>query len=147
MLVIDKCFDELSVGYKTGKSQGRTMTESDVVNFCMLTGNWLQIHSDVEFSKHSHFGQRLVQGSLVFSVLPGLLNFGDFVSAFYGVDNLRFVKPVFIGDTVYLEAEVIRHREKDDKHGVLTYRMNVTNQRDELVQKSEFSLLMLRQRP
>ena len=67
-------FGELSVG-QTGVSSGRTMTETDVVNFCMLTGNWLELHSNVEYAKASLYGQRLVQGSLVFSIVNAMIPF------------------------------------------------------------------------
>ena len=146
-MFIDTPYNELSIDWTPGRSQGRTMTETDVVNFCMLTGNWLEIHSNKEFSKDSHFGKRIVQGSLVFSVLAGLAQFGPVVSAFYGVDKLRFLKPVFIGDTVWVEPKVIFLKEKSDKHGVATFLMNIVNQRDEVVQTSEFSLLLWREHP
>jgi acyl dehydratase len=75
------------------------MTETDVVNFCMLTGNWLEIHANAEFAKHALYGQRLVQGSLIFSIVNALLPFDpEVVEAFYGVDRLRFHRPTFIGD-------------------------------------------------
>ncbi|MBZ0324658.1 MAG: dehydratase [Alphaproteobacteria bacterium] len=146
MLILDQLFDEVSVGDKSPLSPGRTMTEADVVNFCMLTGNWVEIHTNVEYAKHTPFKQRLVQGSLVFSVIPGLVGFGRSVAAFYGIDKLRFVKPVFIGDTVYVQVEVIAKREKDDRLGVVTRRINVQNQRGELVQTSEQSMLTHRAR-
>lgn len=59
--MITQPFDELSLGQRR-RSGGRTMTETDVVNFCGLTGNWLAIHADAEFSKRSLYGQRVVQG-------------------------------------------------------------------------------------
>jgi len=146
MLILDQLFDEVEIGDKSPLSPGRTMTEADVVNFCMLTGNWVEIHTNVEYAKHTPFKQRLVQGSLVFSVIPGLVGFGRSVAAFYGIDKLRFVKPVFIGDTVYVQVEIIGKREKDDKLGVVTRRIDVQNQRGELVQTSEQSMLTHRAR-
>jgi len=134
-------YDDVEVGFKSGRSRGRTATEADVVNFMMLTGNWVEIHSNVEFCKTTPFGQRLVQGSLVLAMSQGLWSPGRSVAAFYGLDGVRFVKPVFINDTIYLECEVIKKRDKDEKFGVVTWQMNVTNQRRELVQKAEYSLL------
>ncbi len=55
--MIDQPFPELSTGQRK-VSRGRTMTEKDMVNFCMLTGNWLELHSNVEFAKHTQYGQR-----------------------------------------------------------------------------------------
>lgn len=146
MSILELPFDQLTVGRRV-RSQGRTMTETDVVNFCMLTGNWLEIHSNVEFAEDSHFGKRLVQGSLVFSVIPGLMPLGRFVTAFYGLDGLRFVAPVFIGDTVYVEAEIVDLKERDEKHGVVTLQMDVVNQDGALVQTSRFRILLLRKDP
>ena len=57
MSLLDVPFDQLTVGSRV-RSRGRTMTETDVVNFCMLTGNWLEIHSNIEFAESSHFGKR-----------------------------------------------------------------------------------------
>jgi len=140
-LDLNLTYDEATIGYKTGRSRGRTATETDVVNFMMLTGNWVEIHSNVEFCKTTPFGQRLVQGSLVLSMSQGLMSFGRAVAAFYGLDGVRFVKPVFINDTIYLDCAVIKKRDKDEKFGIVTWQMNITNQRGELVQKSEYSLL------
>ncbi|MFO1189415.1 MAG: MaoC/PaaZ C-terminal domain-containing protein [Alphaproteobacteria bacterium] len=140
-------YNDVEVGYKTGRSRGRTATETDVVNFMMLTGNWIEIHSNVEFCKTTPFGQRLVQGSLVLAMSQGLFSAGRAVAAFYGLDGVRFIKPVFIGDTIYLQCEVIKKRDKDDRFGLLTWRMNVTNQRGELVQKAEYTQLTYKVMP
>ena len=142
---IDAPYDELQIG-QTFRSGGRTVTETDVVNFCMLTGNWLEIHTNVEYAAKTRFGERLVQGSLVYAMIPGLIQFGPAVQANYGLDNLRYLNPVHIGDTVYVLAEVVRKKEKDEKFGVVTLLMKVLNQRGDVVQRSEFSLLFLRRR-
>ena len=95
------------------------MTETDVVNFCMLTGNWLELHSNAEFARHTLYEQRLVQGSLVFSVLNAMIPF-DAAVVFYGADRLRFAKPTFIGDTLCATAEIVRLQEHGPRHGVAT---------------------------
>lgn len=123
------------------------MTETDVVNFCMLTGNWLEIHANSEFSSKSMYGQRVVQGGLVFVVSNALLGFdSEVVEAFYGVDKLRFLKPTFIGDTLYAESEVLALRDKGTAHGVATALLTAVNQRNEQVMSCEFSLLLRRER-
>jgi len=140
--VIDLPFPELTIGQRK-VSRGRTVTETDVVNFCMLTGNWLELHSNVEFAKHTLYGQRLVQGSLVFSIVNALLPFDPTViEAFYGVDKLRFTRPTFIGDTLYAETEVIRLKPHKDRHGIATSLLTGRNQRGEIVMTCEFSLLV-----
>lgn len=140
--MIQKPFDELAIGDRVA-SQGRTITETDVVHFCMLTGNWLELHSNVEFAKTTKFGQRVVQGSLVFSIANALVPFNpDVVEAFYGVDKLRFRKPTFIGDTLRAETEIIRLTQRGEEHGVATLLLQAVNQRNEVVMSCEFSLLI-----
>lgn len=135
-------FGELTIGQKA-YSRGRTITETDVVNFCGLTGNWLEIHANAEFAKKSLFGQRVVQGGLVFVIVNALFGFdSSVVEAFYGVDKLRFLKPTFIGDTIHAESEIIVKREKNPKHGVVTAQLWAVNQRDEKIMSCEFSLLI-----
>lgn len=134
-------FPELVVG-QAQISRGRTVTEADVVNFCMLTGNWLEIHANEEFAKTARFGRRVVQGSLVFSIVNALLPFDSSVlDAFYGVDRLRFLKPTFIGDTLWARSEILALRAKDGG-GVATLELVGANQRREKVMRCEFSLLI-----
>ncbi len=134
-------FGELTIGDRA-RSRGRTITETDVVNFCMLTGNWLEIHANSEFSAQSMYGQRVVQGGLVFVVVNALFGFeAEVVEAFYGVDKLRFLKPTFIGDTLHAEREIIGLRDKGEHHGVATAKLRAVNQRAEDVLSCEFSLL------
>lgn len=140
--MIDQIFGELTIG-QVRTSRGRTLTESDVVNFCMLTGNWLEIHSNTEFARSALYGQRLVQGSLIFSIVNALIPFDSaVVEAFYGVDRLRFLKPSFIGDTVWARSKVIGLRPKDDGAGVATCELIGVNQRHEEILRCEFSLLI-----
>jgi acyl dehydratase len=137
-------YDELEVGFVTERSRGRTVTETDVVQFMMLTGNWVEIHSNIEFAAGTRYGQRLVQGSLVFSISQGLFSPGRFVAAFYGLDRMRFLKPVFIGDTVYVRCEVVGRQDRDKRFGLATWRMDISNQQDEVVQTSEYTMLTYR---
>lgn len=139
-------YGELAIGQRA-RSRGRTITETDVVNFCGLTGNWLEIHANAEFAKKSMFGQRVVQGGLVFVISNALFGFDSaVVAAFYGVDKLRFLKPTFIGDTLHAESEIIAMRDKDDQHGVVTAQLWAVNQRSEKVLSCEFTLLIRRER-
>lgn len=144
--MVDAPFGELAVGERR-RSRGRTITETDVVNFCMLTGNWLELHSNVEYAKHTLYGQRLVQGSLVFAIVNALLGFNpEVIEAFYGVDRMRFLKPTFINDTLHAQSEIIALRDKGERHGVVTLKLEGVNQRDEVVLACEFSLLVRRER-
>ena len=144
--MIKNVFKELALGQKQ-VSRGRTITETDVVHFCMLTGNWIELHSNTEFAKETKWKQRIVQGSLVFSIGNGMFEHdSELIEAFYGVDKLRFLKPTFIGDTITSTAEIINLREKGDDHGVATVRLIVGNQRGEAVLSCEFSLLVRHER-
>jgi len=142
---INQTFDELEIG-QIFRSGGRTITETDVVNYCALTGNWIAIHSNTVYASKTRFGDRLVQGALTYSLATGLLQFGLGIQANYGIDNMRFLKPVLINDTIYVVAEVIGKKEKDDKYGVIKFLVQVLNQNGDVVQQGEWSLLMLRRR-
>ncbi|MFG2442768.1 MaoC/PaaZ C-terminal domain-containing protein [Nocardia fluminea] len=142
---IDMPLDEIEVG-TVFRSGGRTITEADVVNYCALTGNWIEIHSNVHYAAQTRFGKRLVQGSLTYSLMTGLIQFGPSIQANYGIDNLRYLKPVLINDTIYVTAEVIAKKDKDEEFGVVTFLMKALNQDGDVVQRSEWSLLMLRKR-
>lgn len=142
--MFSKAFEDLVVGDVT-RSRARTITETDVVNFCALTGNWLAIHADAEFSKSSKFGQRVVQGGLVFVIGNALFGFDEkVIAAFYGVDNLRFVRPTFIGDTIHATREITDLRPKDEKYGVASAKLEVRNQHDEVVLVCDFRILVYR---
>ena len=91
------------------ESVSRTITEADIVNFAALSGDWNLIHTDAEYAKAQMYKQRVAHGLLVLSIASGLavrLGFmEDTVMAFRGL-NWKFVKPVFIGDTVRLRVTV-----------------------------------------
>jgi len=139
-------FDEIQIG-DTVPSRGRTVTETDVVSFCYLTGNWFEFHSNVEVAAKTEYGQRLAQGGLVFSLVPGLVTWDPrYVVAFYGVDRLRLIRPVFIGDTVSARIRVADKKVRDDASGTVTFQIEVVNQRDEVVQACSMIILGRRQR-
>lgn len=138
--------DEMSVG-DVIPARGRTITETDVVSFCYLTGNWLEIHSNAELAKDTPYGQRLVQGSLVFSIVPGLVHWdARYVVAMYAVDDLRLLRPVFIGDTISVRVVVENIEEYDEQTGIVTFANEVFNQRDEVVQTFRMRILGRRKR-
>ena len=140
--MIEKEYGDLTPG-DVRNSIGRTVTETDVVNFCMLTGNWLELHSNAEFAKNTRFGQRVVQGTLVFSIVNAMFPFDSgLVEVFYGVDRLRFLAPTFIGDTLHERREIIRMKDRDDTAGIVTVLLEGVNQHKTRVMSCEFSLLI-----
>jgi acyl dehydratase len=110
-------------------SRARTITETDLVSFAMFTGDWHPIHTDVTYAEADpRFRGRIAHGALVLSVALGLVEFDPAaMKAFYGIDALRFVAPVRIGDTLHVETEVldVRPRATD---GVVTSRFIVVTQ-------------------
>ncbi len=93
--------------------------------------------------RHALYGQRLVQGSLVFSIVNALIPFDStVVEAFYGIDKLRFLKPSFIGDTVWARSEITALKPKENGAGVATMELKGMNQRTEVILRCDFHLLI-----
>jgi acyl dehydratase len=132
-------FEDYSVGEKY-QSPARTITETDITIFAMLTGDWHPIHTNVEFAKQSFFGERIAHGMLSLCIGSALVfRLGPYVAlpksfiAFYGMDSVRFTGPVKIGDTIYCEVHIERLESKDDKSGIIVAKNFIKNQRDENV--------------
>ena len=127
--------------YQIGESwvtPGRTLTETDIINYAGLTGDWHPIHTDAEYAKTTRFGERIAHGLLVLAVGSTLVfRLGEHVVfpekfiAFYGMDNVRFLAPTRIGDTLHCEVEVSALEFKDEKRGLLVCHNTIKNQRGE----------------
>jgi len=137
-------FEEFEIG-DTVESVGRTITETDVVNFASLSGDWNLIHTDAEFSKNQMFGQRVVHGLLVLSVASGqAVRLGfmeETVIAFRGLE-WKFNRPVFIGDTIRLRVTV--EDKKDMRRiggGLVIFKLEVVNQKNEVCQRGTWEIL------
>ena len=131
-------FDEWQVGDTVAHSIARTITETDNLLISTLTHNPQPLHIDAEAAKASEFGQILVNSCLTFSLVVGVsvedTTLGTLV-ANLGFDEVRLPKPVFIGDTLKFESEVIELRESKSrpKAGIVTWEHRATNQRGETV--------------
>lgn len=139
-------FEEFEIGQKV-VSAGRTVTESDVVTFAGLSGDYNQIHTDQEYSQKAGFGQRVAHGLLGLSIATGLaVQTGVIegtVIAFMEIGNWRFSKPVFFGDTIHVEMEVTEVKEMRRLNGgAVTLAVRVINQRDENVMKGDWKMLV-----
>ncbi len=141
-------FEDFKVGEKA-VSQGRTITEADIVMFAGISGDWSELHTNEEYMKNSSFGQRIAHGMLTLSIASGmsLRTRGHppvKVLAFLGMDNVRFTAPVFIGDTIRVESEVIEARlsKSRPEAGILKFKNTVKNQRDEAVATWETALMV-----
>jgi 3-hydroxybutyryl-CoA dehydratase len=144
-----KHFEDFEIGEES-VTAGRTVTETDIVNFAGITGDWNEIHTNKEFAARGPFKQRIAHGALVFSIATGLsVRMGqtaDTVIAFYGLDRLRFVKPTFIGDTIHVRQKVEAKSERDEHSGIVTMLNEVINQREEVVVSYKAKVLLRRRR-
>ena len=139
-------FDEIEVGEQY-ESPGRTITETDIVMFAGLSGDYNVLHTDAEFMKSSIFGERIAHGLLGLAIQGGLFTRATRAYATLAFVGMRwkFKAPIKIGDTIRLRARVLSKREtgKDDR-GLVTVERIVLNQRDEIVQQGETDLLVER---
>ena len=142
-------FETVEIGEQR-ETQARTITEADVVNFAGVSGDFNHLHTDAESMADSGFGERIAHGMLVFSMATGLLwqsrseNERDAVVAFYGIDEVRFVGPTFIGDTIHVEIEVLEKEKRDHPvaTGVVRYDIEVVTQDDDTVLSCEMLSLV-----
>ena len=130
-------------------TSARTITETDIVNFAGISGDYNPLHIDEEFCRNTQFGTRIAHGPLVYSIATGLIFqlhlYDDTLIAFLGFDSLKFTKPVKIGDTIHARVEVIEKREtsKSDR-GIMKRLLQVLNQNNELVQEGVQAFLLKR---
>jgi acyl dehydratase len=137
-------YEEYEIG-QTMVTRGRTVTESDIVQFAGLTGDYNPMHTDAEFMKQSIFGQRIAHGMLTLSYAVGQayqLGFMEgTILAFRGLE-MKFSLPVFIGDTLHVELSV---REKKDAlrmgGGLITMDIKIINQDGKSVQSGSWTVL------
>lgn len=128
------------------RTQGLTVTEAHLVGWAGLTGDWYPLHMDAEFAERSEFGRRIAHGPLSLGLAIGLTVqsqlYGTAARADLAIDSVRFVAPVFIGDTIHVETAVVESRatSRGDR-GVLTVRYEVLKQDDESVMT--FDLVVL----
>ncbi|MHB1295600.1 MAG: MaoC/PaaZ C-terminal domain-containing protein [Anaerolineae bacterium] len=138
-------FEEFTVGLEVA-SPARTVTESDVMQFAGLSGDYNALHTDSEYAKATPYGQRIAHGLLGLSLASGLAARAGFmegtVQAFTGL-TWKFRAPVFLGDTIHLRGEVTRTRALPSRGGgMVVLAVAVLNQRGETVQDGEWSLLI-----
>ena len=123
-------------------TRGRTITESDVVSFAALTGDWHPQHADAEWSAASRFGERVAHGMLVLSYAVGLVPFDpERVVALRGLDSVAFKRPVRIGDTIRVRVRVERVRALDGEHALVGLAWRIVNQEDRVVARTTVEAL------
>ena len=138
-------FEQFEVG-DTTVTAGRTITETDIVSFACLSGDFNQIHTDAEFAKTTPFGQRIAHGLLVLSIALGqIAQLGMIEGTIIAFRELgwKFSKPVFIGDTVHVVSEVVGLKPLARLGGgSVVLKVKVVNQRDQVVASGEWNALM-----
>lgn len=134
-----KCVEDFVVG-EVQESPAKTVTETDVVVYSWISGDFNPMHTDAHYAGRSPLGQRIAHGTLGMSIVTGLsARMGDFdgtAIAALGVDEWQFLAPIFIGDTVHLRTTVrsARPTSKPDR-GVVERLMELLNQDDAVVQR------------
>ncbi|WP_227134720.1 MaoC/PaaZ C-terminal domain-containing protein [Halorubellus salinus] len=131
-----KYFEEFQEG-QSWETDARTVTETDIVNFAGITGDQHWFHMDAERAGDGPFGERIAHGALVFSLMTGLViregHLDDSLIAYYGIEDVRFLAPVPIGETIHVQQEVTGTEPKDEDRGVVSFTDEVRNQDDEVV--------------
>lgn len=144
-------FEDFAVGQQF-KSGGRTITETDLTMFSMISGDWNPIHADAEFASGTRFKQRLVHGALGIAVATGMMHemgiFHESVVAMLSLKHWRFLKPILVNDTLHLELEVIaKGPDTGKRSGSVDRRLRLVNQHGEAVQEGESDVLVLKRTP
>lgn len=141
-------WEEWEVG-KSFETAARTVTETDIVMFAGISGDYNPLHINEEYCKATQFGTRIAHGPLVYAIAAGLLFqlhlYDDTLIAFLGFENLRFTKPVKIGDTIHAKVTVTELTEtsKPDR-GVMKRLLQVINQNGDVVQEGVQAFLLHR---
>jgi acyl dehydratase len=139
-------FEEFEVGQKI-VSSGITVTESHVVSFAGLTGDYTQLHIDAEYSKNTIFEQRIAHGLLILSIASGLASQIGFIEgtviAFREINQWKFIKPVFFGDTIHVEIEVVGTKLiRRLNAGSVELDLRVKNQANDTTMKGRWTVLI-----
>jgi 3-hydroxybutyryl-CoA dehydratase len=140
-------FEEFQLGQQF-TTPARTVTEGDIVGFAGLSGDYNQIHTNAELAKSTPYGQRIAHGLLVLSIASGLaMRSGVLegtVLAFREINEWKFIKPVFIGDTVHVEITVAETKPLPRiGGGAIGLGLVVKNQQDETVMKGRWTVLVV----
>jgi len=144
-----KYFDDWTINEEYS-TPTRTITETDVVMFAAMSGDYNELHTSAEATRQNQFGQRIAHGLLVLSISHGLLFRTGFLDqtaiAFLSVDNWKFQAPVFFGDTIRVKFKVSDKKESKSKkdRGVVTLSLEVVNQNDVVVQSGDKAIMIKR---
>lgn len=134
---VGKYFEEFEVG-EIFETSARTVTEADLVNFTGVSWDVHPLHNDEEHCKKTNYGKRIAHGFLALSIMGGLSTCSgimDHSMGFLGIEEWRFHRPVYPGDTVRCRIKVFSKREtRSGGRGMVTFGRELLNQKDEVVQ-------------
>ncbi len=139
-------FEEFQVG-QTVLTPSRTVTEADIVNFAGISGDFNLIHTDAEYAQQMPSGQRIAHGLLVLSIASGLATRTGIIEgtvlAWREIDDWKFTQPVFIGDTVHVQIEVVSTKAFPRLGGgMVELGMKVQNQHGDTVMRGRWGVLV-----
>ncbi|MEJ8819868.1 MaoC family dehydratase [Lacibacter sp. H407] len=142
-MFIQKYFEEFKLN-DVRQTKGRTITETDIVIHAGQSGDFFPHHMDEEWCKGQPFKKRIAHGTLIFTVAIGLTaDFVNEVSMTYGYERLRFIKPVFINDTIKVTVTIKELKDhKKPEYGLVTELVECFNQQNELVMLCEHILMV-----
>ena len=141
-------FEDIEVG-KKWVSPRRTVTEADVISFATMTGDFNPLHVDYDFASKSHYRQPIAHGLLGISWVAGLGSYFPSVNtlAFVAVRNWEFLRPLYFGDTVFVETTCIERERAGRRTGRASWNRKLINQRSQIVQEGVFETLVAVREP
>jgi acyl dehydratase len=145
-MIAEQFFEDYEIGF-TRRSFGRTITEADIVMHAGQTGDFFPHHMDAEWCATQDFKQRIAHGTLILSVGIGMTATTiNPRSMSYGYDRVRFIRPVFIADTITVTVKITQKRDhpKRKTHGIVVEAVDIANQRGETVLACEHLYLVER---
>ena len=141
-------YADLRVGL-TFRSPGRTITEADVVAFAGLTGDYSELHTSEVYARASQFGRRVAHGMLGLAYAHGLMwprtgELRETAVAFLGISDWRFLGPIFVGDTIFVNYALAELRDSKSKptQAIATFDVEIVDQDGRVVQRGRKALLV-----
>ena len=141
-------YEDLHVGMAF-RSPGRTITDADLVGFAGLTGDFSELHTSDVYAKNSQFGRRVAHGMLGLAYAHGLMwartgELRETAIAFLGINNWKFVEPIFVGDTIFVNYRISELRDSKSRptQAIAIFDVTVVDQNDRIVQRGSKALLV-----
>jgi acyl dehydratase len=141
-------YADLRVGMEF-RSPGRTITDADLVGFAGLTGDYSELHTSDVYAKNSQFGRRVAHGLLGLAYAHGLMwprtgELRETAIAFLGINDWKFVGPIFVGDTIFVNYKLAELRDSKSRptQAIAIFDVSVVNQDEKVVQQGRKALLV-----